>query len=98
MTLSLQEVARLADLARIELTEEELELLAPQLDVILDAVKSVADVADKDIKPTSHAIDMTNVFRADTVHESWPRKAMLAGAPDVENGQFRVPQILSEES
>lgn len=98
MTLSIQEVARLAGLARLELTQEELELLAPQLDVILDAVKSVADVADKDIKPTSHAIDMTNVFRADTVAESWPREAILAGAPEVEDGQFRVPQILSEES
>ena len=54
VALTAQDVARLADLARIELSEEELARLAPQLDVILTAVASVAEVAEQDVAPTSN--------------------------------------------
>ena len=63
MALTPSDVADLARLARIELTEEELEHLAPQLDVILESVARVSDVAAEDIEPTSHALPLTNVFR-----------------------------------
>lgn len=98
MALTVEDVARLAGLARIELTEEELEHLAPQLDVILESVASVSEVADKDIPATSHAISMENVFRDDEVKPSWDPQSMLAGAPAVEDDQFLVPRILGESA
>ena len=99
MALSPNDVADLARLARIELTDDELELLAPQLDVILESVAHVADVADvaaDDIPPTSHALPLTNVFREDVVRPSLPVAEVLAGAPAAEQDRFRVPRILGE--
>jgi aspartyl-tRNA(Asn)/glutamyl-tRNA(Gln) amidotransferase subunit C len=92
------EVAHLARLARLAVTEKELDLFAEQLDVILGAVARVGEVAAEDIPPTSHAVPMTNVFRADEVIPSLPREAVLAAAPDVEDHKFRVPRILAEEA
>ena len=80
------------------MTEDELDLFARQLDVILTSIARVGEVAAADIPPTSHAVPMTNVFRADEVRPSLPREAVLAGAPDVEDDKFRVPRILSEEA
>lgn len=96
MALSPHDVADLAKLARIELTAEELEHLAPQLDVILESVAHVADVAADDIPPTSHALALTNVFREDVVQPSLPREDVLAGAPASDLGRFRVPRILGD--
>lgn len=96
MALSPEEVAELARLARIELTREELEHLAPQLDVILESVAHVADVAADDIPPTSHALPLTNVFREDVVLPSLPREDVLAGAPASDLDRFRVPRILGD--
>lgn len=73
-------------------------MFAGQLEVILGAVARVSEVAATDIPPTSHAVAMTNVFRADEVRPSLPRAAVLAGAPAVEDDKFRVPRILAEES
>jgi aspartyl-tRNA(Asn)/glutamyl-tRNA(Gln) amidotransferase subunit C len=96
LALTASEVARLGELARIRLTEAEVAQLAPQLDVILEAVASVSEVVSDDIAPTSHALDLTNVFREDVVTESLPPAAVLAAAPAVEDGRFRVPRILGE--
>ena len=96
MALSPDDVAALARLARIEMTDEELVHLAPQLDVILESVASVSDVAAEDIPPTSHALPLTNVFRADDVRPSLPVADVLAGAPAAEQDRFRVPRILGE--
>mgnify|MGYP002406780915 CR=1 FL=1 len=98
MALTAQDVARLAELARIDLSEEELARLAPQLDVILNSVASVAEVVSPDVPPTSHPVPLENVFRADELRPSWPVEAMLAGAPAVEDNQFQVPRILDEEA
>ncbi|MEL4357929.1 MULTISPECIES: Asp-tRNA(Asn)/Glu-tRNA(Gln) amidotransferase subunit GatC [unclassified Luteococcus] len=98
MALTPDDVARLAALARIELSSEERERLAPQLDVILDSVASVAQVAGDDIPPTSHALPLTNVFRADEVKPSLTPEQVLSGAPAAEDGRFRVPRILDEEA
>lgn len=92
------DVRRLARLARLELSDSEVELFAGQLDVILAAVARVGEVAAADVPPTSHAVPMTNVLRPDEVRPSLPRKAVLAGAPAVEDDKFRVPRILAEEA
>lgn len=97
MALSPEDVARLASLARIELTDEELAHLAPQLDVILESVTSVAEVASADVEPTSHAMPLTNVFRPDEVRPSFDAARALSGAPASEDDRFRVPRILDEE-
>ena len=98
MALSPDDVAELARLARIELTVDELARLAPQLEVILESVASVADVAGDDIPPTSHALPLTNVFRPDQLTPSLPLADVLAGAPASEQDRFRVPRILGEEA
>ena len=98
MALSANDVAELARLARIELTPDELEHLAPQLEVILESVAQVSEVAAEDIPPTSHALPLTNVFREDELRPSLPREEILAAAPARELDRFRVPRILGEEA
>lgn len=96
--ISRDDVAHLARLARLAVTEDELDLFAGQLEVILGAVARVGEVAAADIPPTTHAVPLSNVLRADKVIESLPRDAVLAQAPSVEDDKFRVPRILSEEA
>jgi len=92
------EVAHLARLSRIAMTDGELDALAGELDVILTAVAQVGEVAAVDVPPTSHALPLTNVFRADVVRSSLPRDEVLAMAPEVDQDRFRVPRILDEEA
>ncbi len=98
MALTQEEVAHLAHLARIEMSEVELQRLAPQLDVILDAVAAVTDVAADDVPATSHALPITNVMRPDANSPSLAPEQVLAAAPAQEQQRFRVPQILGEEA
>lgn len=98
MALSPDDVARLAELARIDLTAEELARLAPQLDVIIESIAHVSTVATPRVKPTSHPLPLTNVFRADEVRPSLAVEDVLAMAPAAEEDRFRVPRILGEEA
>jgi aspartyl-tRNA(Asn)/glutamyl-tRNA(Gln) amidotransferase subunit C len=95
--LSRDQVAHLADLARIEMDTAELDHLAPQLSVILDSVASIQGVADDDVPPTSHPLPLTNVFREDVVEPSLTQAQALSGAPEQEQGRFSVPRILGDE-
>jgi aspartyl-tRNA(Asn)/glutamyl-tRNA(Gln) amidotransferase subunit C len=97
MTITRDEVAHLARLARLALTDAELDRMVSQLDVILGAVARVGEVASDDVPPTSHSVPLTNVFRPDEVRPSLPPEAAVAGAPAAEDGRFRVPRILDEE-
>ncbi len=91
------EVAHLADLARIDLDDAELDHLAPQLSVILESVASISGVAGDDVPPTSHALPLTNVFREDVVTPSLTAEQALAMAPASEQQRFLVPRILGDE-
>lgn len=91
------EVAHLARLARLDLTDGELDHYAGQLDVILQAVARVSEVATADIPATSHPIPLENVFREDVVRPGLDRAEVLAAAPAHEDDRFRVPRILDEE-
>ena len=91
------EVEHLARLARLQLSDAEVDHYAGQLDVILQSVARVSEVADADIPPTSHPIPMVNVFRDDVVLPGLDRDAVAAGAPAWEDDRFRVPRILDEE-
>ncbi|MFC5286194.1 Asp-tRNA(Asn)/Glu-tRNA(Gln) amidotransferase subunit GatC [Actinokineospora guangxiensis] len=97
-SISRDEVAHLARLARLAVSDDELDLFAGQLDQIVGAVAAVGSVADQDIPPTSHAVPLTNVFRADIVRPGLTQAQALAAAPAAEDGRFRVPRILGEEA
>ena len=95
--ISREEVRHLADLARIDLSDAELDHLAPQLSVILESVASISDVADDDIEPTSHALPLTNVTRPDEVRPGLTQGDALSGAPAAEDGRFRVAAVPYEQ-
>jgi aspartyl-tRNA(Asn)/glutamyl-tRNA(Gln) amidotransferase subunit C len=95
--ISRDEVAHLAKLARLAVTDDEIDVFAGQLDQILDSVAKVSEVAAADVPPTSHAVPLTNVFRQDVVVPGLTQQQALAGAPAAEEGRFRVPRILGEE-
>jgi aspartyl-tRNA(Asn)/glutamyl-tRNA(Gln) amidotransferase subunit C len=97
-TITRDEVAHLAGLARIDLSDAELDHLAPQLAVILESVAEVNKVAADDIAPTSHAVPLQNVFRPDERRPSLTPEEALSGAPAVEQQRFSVPRILGEEA
>jgi len=96
-SISRVEVEHLARLARLELDAPHLDRLAAQLDVILESVAKVSEVAAADVPPTSHPLPLTNVFRDDVVRPSLLPEQALSAAPAVEDGRFRVPRILDEE-
>jgi len=95
--ISRDEVANLARLARIAMSDAELDHLAGEMDVILGAVARVQEVAGKDVPATSHPLDVNNVVRDDEVVPSLLPSEALSGAPASEDQRFKVPQILGEE-
>jgi aspartyl-tRNA(Asn)/glutamyl-tRNA(Gln) amidotransferase subunit C len=96
--ISREEVAHLARLSRLAVTEDELDRFAGQLDVILQSVARVGEVAAEDIPPTSHSVPLTNVYRDDVPTPCLTQEEALSGAPDAYEGRFRVPRILDEEA
>ena len=95
--ISRAEVAHLARLSRLAVTDEELDMFAGQLDVILNSIQRIGDVTAADIPPTSHSVPLTNVLRDDVVEPCLSREDALSGAPDTAEDRFRVPRILDEE-
>jgi len=95
-SLSRDDVAKLAALARIEMTEAELVELSSQFGMILDAVARVQEVNLDGVKPTSHPQPMLNITRPDVVEPCLSPEDALSGAPAHEDERFRVPQILGE--
>ncbi|MSO26897.1 MAG: Asp-tRNA(Asn)/Glu-tRNA(Gln) amidotransferase subunit GatC [Candidatus Nanopelagicales bacterium] len=92
-----EEVAHLAKLARLDLSATELDHYAEQLDVILQSVARISEVAADGIPPTSHPVPVENVFRDDIAKPGLDRAEVFAAAPATEDDRFRVPRILDEE-
>jgi len=90
-------VRHLGVLARIRLSDEEVERLTGQLDVIVDNIAKVSEVATPEVVATSHPIALQNVFRPDEVGDTLTREQALQNAPDAADGRFRVTAILGEE-
>jgi len=90
-------VRHLAELARIALSEEEIERLTGELGAIVDSVAKVAEVATPEVPATSHPIPMANVFRPDVPGATLSTEEALAGAPESAEGRFVVSAILGEE-
>jgi len=92
-----EQVRHLAALARIALTEDEVNRLTGELGAIVSAVEKVGEVATPDVEPTSHPIPLGNVFRPDVVGDTLSTEQAMAGAPDHDGSRFRVTAILGEE-
>jgi aspartyl-tRNA(Asn)/glutamyl-tRNA(Gln) amidotransferase subunit C len=95
-SLSRDDVVHVARLARLDLTEEEVDLFTAQLRTVLDHASDVASLDLSDLEPSSHPIALENVLRADEPRPSLNREEVLAVAPAVEDHRFRVPRIGGE--
>ena len=94
--ITLAEVEHVARLARLALGADEKDRMRRQLDAILGYVEQLRRIDTTGVEPTAHVLPLVNVMRDDEVRPSYPADAMLANAPDVQDGQFRVPRILEE--
>ncbi len=90
-------VNHVAQLARLELTNDERTLFANQLGRILEYCAKLDELDTAEVEPTSHVIAMTNVFRDDVVGPPLPRDIVLSGAPDHQDGYFKVPPVIETE-
>jgi aspartyl-tRNA(Asn)/glutamyl-tRNA(Gln) amidotransferase subunit C len=91
------DVEHVARLARLALTPEEKERFGRQLALILEHAERVSEVAAEDVPPTSHPVPRSNVFRPDEPRPTLDHDEALAGAPEAEDGRFRVPRIVDQE-
>ncbi len=95
--ISEEEVAHVAYLARLRLSDEELRRFTSQLSAVLDHAKDVETLDLEGVEPMTHPLPLENVTRKDEIHEMVERDSILGQAPDVEDGRFKVPKILGEE-
>ncbi len=86
-----EQVLHVARLARLRLTEEEVERMSGELSTILDHIEKIGELDLDEVEPTSHVVQVDNVLRADEPRPSWPRERMLAEAPDATEEAFKVP-------
>jgi aspartyl-tRNA(Asn)/glutamyl-tRNA(Gln) amidotransferase subunit C len=94
--ISPAEVAHVARLARLDVTDDELAMFTEQLGAVLDHAADVEALDTAGVPPTAHPLPLRNVFRPDVARPSLDRDEVLAEAPDVEDNRFRVPRILGE--
>jgi aspartyl-tRNA(Asn)/glutamyl-tRNA(Gln) amidotransferase subunit C len=85
------QVLHVARLARLKLSEEEIERMPGELSTILDHIEKISELDLENVEPTSHVVEVENVLRADEPRESWPRERTLGLAPDADDDGFRVP-------
>lgn len=85
------QVLHVARLARLRLSDEEVERMAGELSGILEHVERISELDLDGVEPTSHVVELENVLRPDEPRPSWPRERMLESAPDDDSDAFRVP-------
>jgi aspartyl-tRNA(Asn)/glutamyl-tRNA(Gln) amidotransferase subunit C len=93
VAISREDVLHVAELARLEIPEDEIERVREQLGAILEAVGKVSELDLSQVEPTSHPLDLVNVWREDEPRPSLPREEALRNAPDPADGAFRVPAV-----
>jgi aspartyl-tRNA(Asn)/glutamyl-tRNA(Gln) amidotransferase subunit C len=86
-----EQVLHVARLARLKLSEDEVERMSGELSTILDHIEKIGELDLDQVEPTSHVVQVENVLRPDEPRPSWPRERMLSEAPDASEGGFRVP-------
>jgi aspartyl-tRNA(Asn)/glutamyl-tRNA(Gln) amidotransferase subunit C len=85
------QVLHVARLARLRLSEDEIDRMSRELSGVLDHIEKISELDLAGVEPTSHVVALENVLRADEPRPSWPRERVLEGAPDVAQAGFRVP-------
>ena len=98
MAITREQVLHVAKLARLALSDDEVEKFRRQLSLILEHAERVMAVAADDVPPTAHALRLSNVFREDVVEPCLPPEKALSTAPEAEQGRFKVPRIIEEPS
>jgi|SRR5688572_14079130 aspartyl-tRNA(Asn)/glutamyl-tRNA(Gln) amidotransferase subunit C len=96
MALTREEVLHVARLARLAMSDDEVDRFGGQLSAILEHAARVTEAATDDVPPTSHPLPLANVFRDDVVEPSLPPEKALSTAPETEDGRFKVPRIIEE--
>ena len=91
--ISKEDVKHVAKLAELDFSDSEVEKITPQLDKILGHVANISKVNTAAISPTSHTLEIKNVFREDTVRQSLSKEDSLLNAPEEMYGGFKVPKI-----
>ncbi|MFC4812102.1 MULTISPECIES: Asp-tRNA(Asn)/Glu-tRNA(Gln) amidotransferase subunit GatC [unclassified Paenibacillus] len=94
MSITIKDVEHVANLARLELSEQEKEQFAGQLNAILKYAEKLNELQTDDVEPTTHVLPVRNVMREDEVRASVTNETALRNAPDDEDGQFKVPAVL----
>lgn len=94
MKITADEVKKVAKLAKLTLSESDIERMAIDMDAMLAYVATLANLDTEGIVPTAHAVPMANAFRADQLRPSLEREAVMAAAPKSADGTFRVPKVI----
>ncbi|MBP3965468.1 MULTISPECIES: Asp-tRNA(Asn)/Glu-tRNA(Gln) amidotransferase subunit GatC [Paenibacillus] len=94
MSITIKDVEHVANLARLELSEQEKEQFTGQLNAILKYAEKLDELQTDGVEPTSHVLPVHNVMRDDVIRESVTNETALRNAPDDEDGQFKVPAVL----
>jgi aspartyl-tRNA(Asn)/glutamyl-tRNA(Gln) amidotransferase subunit C len=94
MKIAKNQIINVANLARLDIDDKEIDGFADQISQILEYVDTLNQVETKGVKPTSHAIFLTNAFREDDERKSLDINNLLANAPETENGNFVVPKVI----
>jgi aspartyl-tRNA(Asn)/glutamyl-tRNA(Gln) amidotransferase subunit C len=96
MSVSIKEVEKIAELARLHITENEKEKYTEQLNVILEYMEQLNRVDTSKVDPLSHPFELTNVFRADEIQPSLSIEEVLKNAPERSGNYFKVPKVISK--
>ena len=86
-----EQVLHVARLARLELSDSEIERMSAELSTILEHIERIGELDLAEVEPTTHVVELENVLRPDEPRPSWPRERVLEQAPDPSEGAFRVP-------
>ena len=96
MKISAEEIKKIALLSRLEIKEDQIESVGKQLNDILSYMHLMSQVDITDVKPTAHAVSMSNVMRDDVPQPSLSNEKALQNAPEPENGCFKVPKVIQD--
>jgi aspartyl-tRNA(Asn)/glutamyl-tRNA(Gln) amidotransferase subunit C len=97
MAVTKKDVEKIAELARLKFTEEELENFTPQMNEILSYMDKLNELDTKNVKPLSHPVEQTNVFREDEMKASIPTEEALKNAPSKDEHHFKVPKVIGDK-
>ncbi len=96
MKISAEEIKKIALLSRLEIKDDQIESVGKQLNDILSYMDLMSQVDITDVKPTAHAVSMSNVMRDDVPQPSLSNEKALQNAPEPENGYFKVPKVIQD--